>query len=114
MIFVITILLLLAFAVAICILIFGSTLITAILIEDQSTSTTSTFDAANFNIYGGVKFVFAQIVDFLESGIDKGRASSANLLAGVNSTFLVTFKKRFVNIKTGILFIEALLCNVIL
>ena len=87
--FVITILLLLAFASAICILVFGSTLLTALFTEEQSTNNSNSFDSVNFNIYNGVQFIFARIIEFLDSGVESGRVATAELLNNVNSTFLV-------------------------
>ncbi|KAL5960990.1 hypothetical protein TSMEX_011274 [Taenia solium] len=93
-IFVITFALLLALLVMICILFNTGNLIIDILAGDQSTSAHATFDANNFNLLGGLNYVFAQTLDFLVSGTASGNASSAKFLVQVNSTFMTLLEGR--------------------
>ncbi|KAL5104341.1 hypothetical protein TcWFU_008541 [Taenia crassiceps] len=86
--FVITFLLLFTLLIMICILFTTGNFVVDILAEDQSTSNSAAFDANNFNLLGGLTYVFAQTLDFLVSGAASGNASSAKFLVQVNSTFM--------------------------
>ncbi|KAH9277950.1 hypothetical protein ECG_09700 [Echinococcus granulosus] len=92
--FVFTFVLLLVLMVMICILFDTGHLVIDMLAENRSTSTPATFNPDNFNLLGGLNYVFAQTLDFLISGTASGNASTANFLVRVNSTFMTLLEGR--------------------
>lgn len=81
-----------ALIISIATLFVASGMVTNILAEDASASRSTTFEPDNFNIHAGVQYIFSRVLDFLDTGINKGRVATDAFLADVNSTFMVCFK----------------------
>ncbi|KAM7540118.1 hypothetical protein Aperf_G00000045914 [Anoplocephala perfoliata] len=79
--------------VSIVILFIAADMVADILTENASTSKPTTFEHDNLNIIAGVQFVFSQILDFLDTGITKGRAATDDFLVNVHSTFMNLLEK---------------------
>ncbi|VDN98211.1 unnamed protein product [Rodentolepis nana] len=86
--FVVTFLLLVALTASVGVLFIAGFMVTDMLTEDTAQTPPTSFSSDNFTILTGVKFIFSQFLDFLNTGISDGIISTEILLKDINSTFM--------------------------